>query len=179
MTTTGLGRKQLRQTVADWFAPPTIPGLALVLPAMPKLMQGQQLWQPEVQGSGAGAYVTLARDSQRRIAIGGATSGVKLRTYQASLMIVHKTDTTGTDTGGVDPGVLAMDAYDDLIDAVIARLLADRTLGGTTWQVGEGDRLFGEDIVIGTPDPRQSAEAGTVWIFGGVTFTVIDALVGT
>ncbi len=47
------------------------------------------------------------------------------------------------------------------------------------WQVGEGDRLFGEDIVIGPATPRQSAEAGTVWVFGAVTFTAIDALVNT
>ncbi len=179
MSTPGLGRRQLRHVVADWFAPPHVLGLAVVLAAMPKLLQGQDMWTPDVAGSAAGAYVTLARDSQHRIAIGGASSGQKLRVYQATLNIAHKTDSTGTDTGGIDPGVTAMDAYDDLVEAVIGRLLADRTLGGTVWQAGEGDRLFGEDIVIGPATPRQSAEAGTVWVFGAVTFTVIDALPDT
>ncbi len=176
--TGGLGRKALRQAVADWFRPPRVPGLALVLAAMPKLIQGQELWTPEVPGSGAAAYVTLARDAQHRIAVGGASSGQKLRVYSARLVVAHKTALTG-DAGGADVGVQAMDAYDDLIDAVVARLLADRTLGGAVWQSGEGAALFGEDVVVGQPQAVQSAEAGTVWVFGDVTWTVIDALVNT
>ncbi len=177
MSIAGLGRKQLRQAIADWFAPPHVAGLALVLPAMPKLIQGQQMWTPDVQGTGAAAYVTLARDSQHRIAIGGATSGQKLRAYQARLVVASRTDTTGD--SGVDPGVQAMDAFDDLAEQIIGRILADRTLGGQVWQSGEGDRLFGEDIVISQPQAVQSGEAGSVWVFGDVTWTVIDALVNT
>src|SRR6266545_7416451 len=109
-----------------------------------KILQGQKLQAAATPGTGAACWVTIERDAQHRIAIGGALSGQKLRVYRVHLQLIFKSLIAQTDQAGADPGVLAMDAFDDLLDGLEARLLSDRTLGGSVWQAGEGDRLFGE-----------------------------------
>ncbi len=171
------GRRQLRQAVAAWFAPPAVVGLERVEAAMPKILQGQELQAAATPGTGAACWVTIERDAQHRIAIGGALSGQKLRVYRVHLQLIFKSLIAQTDQAGADPGVLAMDAFDDLLDGLEARLLSDRTLGGSVWQAGEGDRLFGEDVAISTGTPATTPDA--IYIEGDVAFLVIEALVNT
>jgi hypothetical protein len=171
------GRKQLRQAVAAWFAPPAVTGLERVEAAMPKILQGAELQAAATPGTGAACWVTLERDAQHRIAIGGAHSGQKLRVYRTHLQLIFKSLIAQTDQAGVDPGVLAMDAFDDILDGLQARLLADRTLGGTVWQAGEGAALFGEDVVIVTGTPQTTPDA--IYIEGDLAFIAIEALVNT
>ena len=81
---------------------------------------------------GAVMSVHIAGDSERRIALGGPTSGFKSRPVALELWVWHMARTPVSQDAQAD--------LDDLLDAIVARIHGDRTLGGTVVEAGESQR---------------------------------------
>jgi hypothetical protein len=127
-----MSRAAIRSAVTAWFAPPAVAGLSTVHRARPKLVPAADFHLGDGNGSGAVAMVHLPNDVETRKAAGGAHDGEKFNVHDVAVEIEFQS--TKPD---------ALDAYDDhdaIMDAFVARIRADRTLGapGVVWQAGEG-----------------------------------------
>jgi hypothetical protein len=130
-------------------------------------------------GTGWGAVLTVSLTEQiGRIAIGGATSGWRARRYRTRCSV---------EVLSTEPHLETAEAgLDDLIDALIGLIYADRTLGTTDpvaypppvgrliTQAGEAP----EGISVGEPEFVVADDRGRA--FGGVeilfeTFTAVQA----
>jgi hypothetical protein len=100
------------------------------------------------RGMGAVMSVHIAGDSERRIALGGPTGGFKSRPLQLELWVWHYARAAVIEDAQAD--------LDDLLDAIVARIHGDRTLGGTVVEAGESPR----GITVNTGAVPQ-AEPGT------------------
>lgn len=73
--------------------------------------------------------VHLAQTSERRVAVGGATSGEKRVAYAVTLHVYHLANTQHAEDAQAD--------VDDLLEAIVDRIHGDRTLGGAVTEAGE------------------------------------------
>lgn len=120
-----MSQTTVRAAVVAWFKPPHVDGLARVFTAPPKIVQGGH-----APGNTAIAIVTVAPGRRTRIAVGGEHSGWKRVDYSVELGIKLQSAQRTAEA--------ATDRLDEIVDAAIARLESDRTLGGTVWRAGEG-----------------------------------------
>jgi hypothetical protein len=158
-----MGRLFVRQAVAIWFAPPSVLGLYTVYRAEPKQVPGTDFFAGAPAGtpSGAVAYPYVESQNEHRIAIGGPHSGWKQGDYDVAL-IVRFVSNQGT-------GEAAQDDHDSLMDAIVARLRADRQLGTTNaqtpyiFQAGEGDAVGGADVHVLSDLPKQNGQQVVIW----------------
>lgn len=97
---------------------------------------------------GAVMSVHIAQESERRIALGGPVGGFKSRPVQLELWVWHYARTPVIEDAQAD--------MDDLLDAIVARIHGDRTLGATVTEAGESQR----GITINT-DSVPQIEPGT------------------
>lgn len=100
------------------------------------------------QGSGVVMYIHLRHQSEMRIALGGATSGTKMRPYKCYLICLLNSK---------KPHAEDCDADNDLfLDSLTATIEANRNAGSPAaiFQWGEGDTLYGVDIKVDTRFPR-------------------------
>ena len=104
------------------------------------------------RGMGAVMSVHIADDSERRIALGGPTGGFKSRPLQLELWVWHYARTPVIEDAQAD--------MDDLLDAVVARIHGDRTLGGTVTEAGESQR--GIDVKTGAVPQVEPGTPPTV-----------------
>ncbi|MGH3376337.1 MAG: hypothetical protein ACRDP6_16510 [Actinoallomurus sp.] len=74
--------------------------------------------------------VHIPLETEKRIALGGPTAGIKRLTYSVELWLYHQGQTPHAEDPQAD--------FDGLIEAVVARIRADRTLGGIVTEAGEG-----------------------------------------
>lgn len=134
-----MSRATARAAVTAWISPPNVAGLNTVYASWPKLGL-EQMFASTTPGvtTGAVAIVGILSSSEERIAIGGATSGWKRVRHTVDLDVWFRS--VGTD------GVAAQQAFDTTLDALNARLRADRTLGdATVWQALEGGFTVRQD----------------------------------
>ena len=162
-----MSRATVRAAVAQWFDPAYVPGLFATHRAEPKIIPGSDYGLEAFggnlgAGSGAYAIVHIADERERRVAIGGAHSGMKHVTYDIALVVHFRS---------VKPDALeAMDDYDALIEALKQRLRADRNLGQNglvIWQAGED----GDDIHIQSDLPAE--DDGSIYIWSVLEFKVV------
>lgn len=140
-----MGRASVRTAIAAWFAPPNVTMLNTVYASRPKNLPATDFKLALNNGSGAVMVIHLPDDSEVRTAVGGATSGEKFNTHHVALEVMFQ-------SVKVD-GVAAQEDHDTLMDAIIARIRQDRTLGtgGTPiWQAGEG--TAGIKVQLAEPD---------------------------
>lgn len=161
-----MSRAAVRAAVAAWFASPPIPKLNAVYGDPAKFVDQQRLFN-DSSGSGAIGIVHIERQEERRIAIGGATSGVKQRTYDVGLQIIFESVKPHGEDASAD--------LDALLDAVVTRLQSDRTLGGAVFQAGEGDVTGTPDVEILSDLPR-TVGGSTVQIWNVVRFKAVEML---
>lgn len=130
---------------------PLLPyGLATLRAYVPKRENDADYTVGLAPGRAMGAYavVYLAETNERREAFGGPTSGWRHRIYAVTLHLYH-----------LATKALAEDAQadvDELLEAAVALIHADRTLGDAVMQAGEstnGIRTF-----VGTPGYDPAAE---------------------
>lgn len=144
-------RAAARQALVDWLTAGNIDGLDIVHAAQPlRLDFNQYAGSSDHQCQ---AVVMIDDEGELRFALGGEHSGKKRIDYMVSLEVYHRTMLP-------DP-VAALDAFDDVIDAIKARLRADRRLGTTeeiVWQAGEGS--FGIQTEFQEPDEGQIGGEG-------------------
>jgi hypothetical protein len=161
-----MSRSTARAAVAAFFAPPAVPKLNGIKAGLPKLTEAGD-WFSDTSGSGALGFIHIERQMERRIAIGGATSGVKLRVYDFGLVVILRSAKPHGEDATTD--------NDSILDHVVAHLQADRTLGGSVFQAGEGDTFGEEDIEVASDLP-QMLDGGIVQIWNVVRFKVLETL---
>lgn len=157
-------RRDIRTGVATFFGgatydatsriyrptPLAASGLAGVRPYWTTRFEDKDFVATLADGRGMGAVMSIhiAGDSERRIALGGPTSGFKSRPLQLELWLWHYARTAVIEDAQAD--------LDDLLDAVVGRIHGDRTLGDTVVEAGESQR--GIDVDTGAV---PQAEPGT------------------
>ena len=85
--------------------------------------------QPEAARTGSQIVVHIARQHEQRIALGGATNGMKRITYEIELLCYLRSRTPHAEDGQDDQYALR--------DALVEHMRLDRTLGGAVFQAGE------------------------------------------
>lgn len=159
-----MSRATVRAAVAAFFAAPAVANLNKVYTSFPKRMNAGDFLVGQAAGtkSGAVAVIFVGREIERRVAMGGATSGKKRVDYDVDLEVFLRSVEQTAEA--------AMDAYDAVVDAIKVKLRTDRVIGAgaTVFQAGEAT-LDGEHEM-----PRRTVD-GTD-IAGRVTFEVSEFL---
>lgn len=125
-------------------------GLGGVRAYMPTIVTAQDRMIGLTAGSTMGAVmgVWLGESTETRLTIGGTLN----RPYDVHLMLWHLS---------VGPLTEAAQTHvDDLLEAIVARIRADPTLGGIVTQAGEGDR--GITVSPGWPYTEPGASPRTM-----------------
>ena len=146
-----MGRADCRTAITTYLTGRAVPGVGAVHPARPKLVDASELDLAGMGGSGAVLIVHLPKDRRLRRALGGRTGGEKTAVHDVALEVLF---------ASVKPDALAaQDDHDQILDAIVAAVEADRTLGcgyqpsgqpaGPIWQAGEGDA--GIDVEMAEP----------------------------
>lgn len=137
--------------------------LNTVTRGMKVVTDGADFFASPGEQMGAAAYMHLEQDREHRKAVGGATSGKKRVVHHVGLVVLFKSLQQEPGAGEVDPGEVAVDAHDILIEAIKTRLRSDRTLGGTVFSAGEGAELGADDIEIHSDLPRLVGTEIHIW----------------
>lgn len=127
-----VGRKEVRSTLANFIAPPNVDGINQVFTSFPKRINFEVNSLPS-QLSRAAAVIFIESEREDRLAIGGATSGVKRIDYSVAIQIFHHSLERDSEE--------AMNDLDNLIDNLKDKLRSDHQFGdpnGTlVWQAAE------------------------------------------
>lgn len=160
-----MGRVAVREGIADYLSGANITNLTTVLIHPPKVTEDGRIIAPTATFGGL-VYVHLGEQSERRIAAGGRTAGMKMRLYRVSLVAVFR---------GVDPQAENVDAQNDIfIDSLVAAIEANRTPAGV-WQWGSGDTFGAPDIEIRTDLP-ETLRQQTTQIWNVLTVSALELL---
>lgn len=149
-------RKSVRHDAADFLSAPQIPGIGTVFASPPKISRSSDAFEnlPAGTASGSVLFVEILTATETRIALGGPHSGAKKVLYTLRFHLLFRSRQERAEQ--------AMDDHDDQLDAILARLREDRTLG-TNGRIFE----FGQDaagIVFATGMPKTSGN-GSVLIW--------------
>ena len=169
-----MGRKIVREKVAEWISSAQITTLNQVFTSFPKRINFQVNSFPG-QNSRAAAVVFIEGESESRLAIGGVApmtdnygqgKGWKRVDYQIALQVFHHSLQREAEN--------AMDDFDELIDAIKDRLRAGQhTLGDENpneiWQAAEPniDVQYGEPI---------TNDQGSTETWAAIRFTVTQMI---
>lgn len=168
-----MSRATVRQAVQNWISSAQIDTLNQTLSSFPKRINFQVNSFPG-QNNRAAAVVFIENEQESRIAIGGVSSmasggegkGWKRVDYGIALQVFHHSLERDAED--------AMNAFDDLIDAIKDRLRAGQhTLGvenpNIIWQAAEP----GIDVQYGEP---LSNEGGATETWAAIRFTVTEMI---
>jgi hypothetical protein len=165
-------RESVRSAVQAYLAPDAsnIANLGNVYSYPAKFTPEGDFYLNEDPGHSTGAviFIYLGRQSERRIALGGAHNGEK----RTSLEIVLDCFIRSTSNKAEDCGLAADQFLDDLVD----RIRADRTAGAPSviFQWGEGDTVGGTDIEVQCLYPKTiNGSAQVTQVYASVRTTVI------
>lgn len=155
----------IRTAVVNYFTGTT--GLATVSKDEPWFMNGQMWIANGIEGTAS--FIHIDHQTETKVAVGGLGGGKKAVTYDVALVIAYQYRIP-TDTGGqLDTWV---DGLDAVLDAIVAKLRADPSLGcgsaGPVWQAGIQDM----DIAIQRELPIR--DGGKVWSVNYVMFKVTE-----
>lgn len=164
-----MGRADVRQAVADYLSSAGVTGLGTVYQHPPKFTNEGDFVTSNDPGHMAGAvvYVHLRQQSERRIAVGGPTSGVKMRTYSVGLICVFRSKTKDTQAVGAE--------NDAFLDSLVEAILANRNAGApdAVFQWGEGDDFGAPDIHVDAEMPRPLRQQASQ-VFSVVEVTALE-----
>lgn len=123
---------QVRSTLALFIAPPIVDGLNQVFTSFPKRINFEINALPS-QRSRCAAVIHVEYERENRLAIGGATSGIKRVDYGIAIQLFHHS----LERESQD----AMNDFDRIIDNLKTRLRSDHQFGDTSgtlvWQGAE------------------------------------------
>ena len=138
-----VGRKEVRSTLANFIAPPNVDGINQVFTSFPKRINFEVNSLPS-QRSRAAAVIFIESEHEDRLAIGGATSGIKKIDYSIAIQVFHHSLEQNSED--------AMNDLDNLIDNLKDRLRSDHQFGDPSgvlvWQAAEPviDVEYGEPM---------------------------------
>ena len=181
--------QSVTDAVVAWFQPPAVVGLNELGPGIPWFEDGSA-WRLDSQlGWGAIGFVHRSHESERRIAYGGTTSGIKQVVYDVAIVLLFKY-LIGRDQDIQNTSQAYVPCLNQLLDGMKDRLRADRTLGtapgisglggiqiapgGSILQAGEGDGSGAADVTIDRDYPRRDKQGGTIWSWNDFTFQVVE-----
>jgi hypothetical protein len=129
-----------------------IPGVGVVRRAFPKRDDHNDFFHGQQPGARTGAQmvVTIYRQKEFRVALGGEHSGMKQVNYEVSLACFLRSRSE-----------YAEDAQDDayeLRDAIVDWMRLDRTLGDSVFQAGEYIEGAGNGISCSYGQPESKSE---------------------
>ena len=155
-----MSRKTVRKQTAQFLSAPQIPGVGRVFAAPPKIARSSDAFAnlPAGTPSGSVIFVEILNAAEKRVALGGATSGTKETRYSLRLHLLFRSRQGASED--------AMDDHDDQVETILDRLRSDRTLGsnGAILQFGQDEA----GINISTGMPKVSGTGSThIW-------TIID-----
>lgn len=163
-----MSRAQVRSVVTAYLQPPAVSGLNVVLRSQPKDLGGLSYFEGAAPGvsSGAIGVVTIESQAEQPVALDGAGGG-RLTEYQVGVQVFHISD---------EPDARdAMDAFDGVVDALIAHLRSDPRLGLTQAQADAQGLLSGAyqqlQVEFGEPE-LADADGGAVRTWCVVRFPV-------
>lgn len=161
-----MSRATIRNAVVQYFTPPAVTGLNALYTSFPKRIPGQDFrkGQPSGTWSGAVGVVVIVGETEERIAIGGATSGKKWVHYRVRLEVFHHSIHTHSED--------AMADFDAVIDAIKAKLRADRYLASAPTVVFEA----GEKYLDGDYGEPRTLQDGSTETWGSIEFEVSEVL---
>lgn len=167
-----MGRAAVRTAIADYLTSGigTIPSLSKVYAHPPKITPEGEFFSGETTGveSGAVVYVHLATQSERRIAIGGPTSGRKARPYEVYLICFLRSVNPDAEVAGA--------ANDDFLDGLTSWIEANRTANSSAiFQWGEGDKVGEPDVIVKSNTPRPLRQQMTQ-VFSTVEVLALEIL---
>lgn len=158
------GRTGVRSTLYNFLLTPPITNLNQVFTSFPKRINYQVNSQAG-QLSRAAVVIFIASENERRIAIGGATSGWKRVDYTVILQVYQHSLERNSEA--------AMTAFDTLIDNIKTRLRSDHNFGDPTgtlvWQGAEPEirARYGEPL---------TSEEGATETFAEIEFDVTEMI---
>lgn len=164
-----MSRQGVRQAVAAYVNPNSVPGLATMYTAFPRDMLGENFTNTLIPGTmtGCSAFPFISTSHDQRIGF-----GLKKEQYEVTIQFAFASQQPeGTD---------AQDDVDAILDAVVTLIRADPTLGtegsttGPIFQAGEGDQLGAADIVVRQELPVVVPDGGTIVIWATVELTVLQ-----
>lgn len=138
-----VGRKEVRSTLASFIAPPAVDGINQVFTSFPKRINFQVNALPS-DLSRCAAVIFIESERETRLAIGGATSGIKQVDYTVVIQLFHHSMQRDSED--------AMADFDIVIDNLKNLLRSNHTFGdpsGTlVWQAAEPaiDTSYGEPL---------------------------------
>jgi hypothetical protein len=126
------GRAAVRSTLATFIGQPNVDGINQVFTAFPKRIDFQVNALPS-QLSRCAAVIHIDSERENRLAIGGATNGIKRIDYSISIQLFHHSMERKSED--------AMANFDTVIDNLKAKLRSNHQFGdpsGTlVWQGAE------------------------------------------
>ncbi|GAC1480493.1 MAG: hypothetical protein NVS1B16_11330 [Pseudarthrobacter sp.] len=146
----------MRAGLSAFLQPPAVTGLTAVYPSLPVLTPGTAFFATPGQSSGATGFVFIEREQEQRLSM-PAQTGWKRVVYNVLVVINYFYVGVGTPGGGVadagEPGILAINGYDTIVDSLKARIRSDLTCGGTFFSGGNGAELGGADLELASDLP--------------------------
>lgn len=166
-----MSRKAVRAAIAQYLQGASITWLGTVFPHPPKWTNESDFTANGFPGQGTGVviYIHLRRQTEFRMALGGATGGMKMRPYHCVLICLLNSKKPKSEDVDAD--------NDDFLDSLVAAIEANRNAGSpqAIFQWGEGDTLYGVDIKVDTHFP-QSIRQQSMRQFSLVEVTVLEQL---
>lgn len=158
------GRTGVRATVYSFLSSPQITNLNQIFTSFPKRIDFNVNTTPG-SDTRAAAVIFIASETESRIAIGGATNGMKRIDYTVILQIYQHSFVRNAED--------AMTSFDTLIDAIKTRLRSDHRFGDTNgtlvWQGAE------PRITTRYGEP-STAEEGMTETYAEVEFEVTEMI---
>ena len=128
-----MGRATVRAAIAAYFAPSQVTGLSTTYRSRPKQIPSTAFKLSANAGSGAVLVIHLPNDDEKRLTLGPPSAAQKFNVHDVAMELLFQS--------AKPDSMVAMDDHDALIDALMIRFRADRTLGtggSPIWQAGEG-----------------------------------------
>jgi hypothetical protein len=159
----------VRAGIRDFVTAGNIDGLAKVYLDYPWRLAGTALAIDPARGWGAVAWPHLDHQGERRLTF-PAGSGSKQVDYKVGLLTVFQYRIPPQLPDGADEDAWSP-VHDAFLDAVVARLRSDQTLGGAVLQAGEGTD-GGEQLAIRRDLPR--IDGGILHSWTAIEFTATE-----
>jgi hypothetical protein len=170
-----MGRKFVRNAVAQWFAPPAVAGLGTTYTGAERWMPGTDFFHSMPAGTASGAicFPYITDQHRTRVTLQGAPPGGKMAYYTVDLVVRFASNQSVVH--------LAQDDHDELIDAIVVRLESDKQLGTATqpeqlFMAAEGNTTEAADVRVRSDLPKLVNNQVAIWSV--VTFEALEWISG-
>ena len=168
-----MSRATVREAITKYLNGAGITNLSTVKPFPAKFTPEMEFYAGEDPGHSSGAilYIYFERESEKRVAFGGAHSGKKAVEYSVVLDCFLRSTHKKSEDAGTD--------NEQFLDSLISAIRADRNAGApeVIFQWGEGMFPGSSDIEVSSYYPRQlNGAASATQIYSSVRVAVIEIL---